>query len=229
MSSAGSLTLCIQNLRSPDSPRARRGRPDHLGPFLEPAANARPQAPRQPHTLPRRRGRRPPEHVCRILCRSARRELHAFEPRGVMEVVGAHHDVQSRQHRPPAYGGSPRRPPRASRPEKAAPTGDSFFPRWMLEHVDRASPSPEEKLIVLEELERLLDGAPRRPPCHRPLEARRIHQRRDRLRDGAHRPVRRVENAAHPQALCAWRGEGQYQRGLRPGAKRRFEHACIVR
>jgi DNA-directed RNA polymerase specialized sigma24 family protein len=34
----------------------------------------------------------------------------------------------------------------------------SMFPRWMLEHVDRAQPSAEEKVVVLEEIERLLHG-----------------------------------------------------------------------
>jgi DNA-directed RNA polymerase specialized sigma24 family protein len=37
---------------------------------------------------------------------------------------------------------------------------DSLFPRWMLEHVDKAQPTPEEKLIVIEELQRLLHGLP---------------------------------------------------------------------
>jgi DNA-directed RNA polymerase specialized sigma24 family protein len=36
--------------------------------------------------------------------------------------------------------------------------GESMFPQWMLEHVDNAQPSHEEKLIVLEELDRLLQG-----------------------------------------------------------------------
>jgi RNA polymerase sigma-70 factor (ECF subfamily) len=39
-------------------------------------------------------------------------------------------------------------------------SSESLFPHWMLEHVDRAQPSPEEKLIVIEELERLLHGLP---------------------------------------------------------------------
>jgi RNA polymerase sigma-70 factor, ECF subfamily len=34
------------------------------------------------------------------------------------------------------------------------------FPRWMLDHVDRAQPSPEEKIIVVEEIQRLLHGLP---------------------------------------------------------------------
>ena len=33
-----------------------------------------------------------------------------------------------------------------------------LFPRWMLDHVDRAQPSPEEQVIVLDELHRLLRG-----------------------------------------------------------------------
>jgi DNA-directed RNA polymerase specialized sigma24 family protein len=38
--------------------------------------------------------------------------------------------------------------------------GESMFPQWMLEHVDNAQPSHEEKVIVLEELDRLLQGLP---------------------------------------------------------------------
>jgi DNA-directed RNA polymerase specialized sigma24 family protein len=44
-----------------------------------------------------------------------------------------------------------------SRRDQVAGTG-SQFPQWMLEHVDRSQPSPEEKGIVLEELNRLLQG-----------------------------------------------------------------------
>jgi DNA-directed RNA polymerase specialized sigma24 family protein len=39
-----------------------------------------------------------------------------------------------------------------------SPTTASLFPRWMLDHVDRSQPSHEEKIIVLEEVERLLQG-----------------------------------------------------------------------
>jgi DNA-directed RNA polymerase specialized sigma24 family protein len=39
-----------------------------------------------------------------------------------------------------------------------SPTTTSLFPRWMLDHVDRSQPSHEEKIIVLEEVERLLQG-----------------------------------------------------------------------
>ena len=38
------------------------------------------------------------------------------------------------------------------------PPAGSLFPRWMLDHVDRSQPSHEEKVIVLEEVERLLQG-----------------------------------------------------------------------
>jgi DNA-directed RNA polymerase specialized sigma24 family protein len=34
------------------------------------------------------------------------------------------------------------------------------FPRWMLEHVDKSQPSPEEQVIVLDELHRLLHDLP---------------------------------------------------------------------
>jgi DNA-directed RNA polymerase specialized sigma24 family protein len=36
----------------------------------------------------------------------------------------------------------------------------SLFPRWMLDHVDRAQPSPEERMVVVEEFDRLLQGFP---------------------------------------------------------------------
>src|SRR5207237_1800941 len=36
----------------------------------------------------------------------------------------------------------------------------AVFPRWMLDHVDRSLPSPEEKIVVVEELDRLLHGLP---------------------------------------------------------------------
>jgi DNA-directed RNA polymerase specialized sigma24 family protein len=41
-----------------------------------------------------------------------------------------------------------------------SPAPGSQFPREMLDHVDRSRPSHEEKVIVLEELERLLKGLP---------------------------------------------------------------------
>jgi DNA-directed RNA polymerase specialized sigma24 family protein len=53
-----------------------------------------------------------------------------------------------------------RRDVRRERPT-ADPTGDSgLFPRWMLDHVDRTQPGPDEKLVAVEELERLLQALP---------------------------------------------------------------------
>jgi RNA polymerase sigma-70 factor (ECF subfamily) len=34
------------------------------------------------------------------------------------------------------------------------------FPRWMLDHVDRVQPSAEERVVVIEEIDRLLLGLP---------------------------------------------------------------------
>lgn len=39
-------------------------------------------------------------------------------------------------------------------------TNGSLFPRWMLDHIDQSQPSHEEKILVLEELDRLLQGLP---------------------------------------------------------------------
>jgi DNA-directed RNA polymerase specialized sigma24 family protein len=49
------------------------------------------------------------------------------------------------------------------RRERAAPSrpGDStLFPDWMLEQVDRMGPGPEERIIALEEIDRLLQALP---------------------------------------------------------------------
>jgi DNA-directed RNA polymerase specialized sigma24 family protein len=39
-------------------------------------------------------------------------------------------------------------------------TTPALFPRWMLDHIDRAQPSPEEQVLVIEELDRLLQDLP---------------------------------------------------------------------
>jgi DNA-directed RNA polymerase specialized sigma24 family protein len=53
-----------------------------------------------------------------------------------------------------------RRDVRRERP--AAHRGDDsdLFPRWMLDHVDRAQPDPDEKVVAIEELDRLLEALP---------------------------------------------------------------------
>ena len=35
-------------------------------------------------------------------------------------------------------------------------SGDAHFPSWMLDHVDRSQPTPEERVAVVEEVQRLL-------------------------------------------------------------------------
>ncbi len=49
-----------------------------------------------------------------------------------------------------------RRDFRRERPEGQAATDDIRFPRWMLDHVDRSQPSPQERVAVVEEVDRLL-------------------------------------------------------------------------
>jgi serine/threonine protein kinase len=53
-----------------------------------------------------------------------------------------------------------RRDVRRERPAAREPASQSSspLPQWMLEHVDRSQPSPEEKAIVLEELKHILQG-----------------------------------------------------------------------
>jgi len=49
------------------------------------------------------------------------------------------------------------------RRERAAPcksADTALFPDWMLEHVDRVGPGPEERIIALEEIDRLLQALP---------------------------------------------------------------------
>jgi DNA-directed RNA polymerase specialized sigma24 family protein len=49
------------------------------------------------------------------------------------------------------------------RRERAAvnrPDDSGLFPDWMLDHVDRSQPGPDEKVVALEELDRLLESLP---------------------------------------------------------------------
>lgn len=227
MSSAGSLTLCIQNLRSPD----RRVR-DEAARIIWDRFSSRLQSLVRRHLNNRIRCRADEEDVLQSMyaafcagqlegnCTpSSREELWKLLVRITMcKVVNtAHRHTAAR-----------RDVRREGPPEKAAPTGDSFFPRWMLEHVNGAGPSPEEKLIVLEELEHLLDGLPEdlRAIVLWKLDGFTNAE----IASVMGCTVRCVELKMQLiRKHCTWRGEGQYQRGLRPGAKRRFEHACIVR
>jgi DNA-directed RNA polymerase specialized sigma24 family protein len=49
---------------------------------------------------------------------------------------------------------------RRERPSAGRPEDSTLFPFWMLDHVDRMQPGPEEKLVALEELEHLLHALP---------------------------------------------------------------------
>jgi DNA-directed RNA polymerase specialized sigma24 family protein len=49
-----------------------------------------------------------------------------------------------------------RRDFRRERPDGRTDPDDSRFPRWMLDHVDRSQPSPQEQVAVVEEVDRLL-------------------------------------------------------------------------
>jgi RNA polymerase sigma-70 factor (ECF subfamily) len=49
-----------------------------------------------------------------------------------------------------------RRDIRRERGDGPRDPGDSHFPKWMLDHVDRSQPSPEERVAVVEEVQRLL-------------------------------------------------------------------------
>jgi DNA-directed RNA polymerase specialized sigma24 family protein len=53
-----------------------------------------------------------------------------------------------------------RRDIRRERGDARVDTGDSMFPQWMLDHVDRAQPSPQERIVVVEEVQRLLNQLP---------------------------------------------------------------------
>jgi DNA-directed RNA polymerase specialized sigma24 family protein len=53
-----------------------------------------------------------------------------------------------------------RRDVRRERGEAACDRDESMFPWWMLDHVDRAQPSPQERIVVVDEVQRLLDQLP---------------------------------------------------------------------
>ena len=153
MSTIGSLTLCIQNLRSPDV-RVR----DEAARVIWDRFAARLQALARRH-LDNRIRRREDEHdILQSMYASfcvgqregnaspaSREELWRLLVRITLcKVVNTanrnfavRRDVRREQSPNPA-----------------------LFPLWMLDHVDRAQVDPDERLIVLEELDRLLQGLP---------------------------------------------------------------------
>jgi DNA-directed RNA polymerase specialized sigma24 family protein len=153
MSSIGSLTLCVQHLRSPDG----RERDDAARVIWE-RFSARLQGLVRRHLDNRIRCREDEEDVLQNVYASfclgqfegqpspsSREELWKLLVRITMcKVVNTAHKHLAA-----------RRDVRRDRSQNADRDG-SLFPRWMLEHVDRAQPSHEEKIIVLEEVDRLL-------------------------------------------------------------------------
>jgi RNA polymerase sigma-70 factor (ECF subfamily) len=153
MSTIGSLTLCIHNLRSPDV-HAR----DEAARIIWDRFAARLQALARRH-LDNRIRRREDEHdILQSMYASfcvgqregsaspaSREELWRLLVRITLcKVVNTTHrnlagcrDIR-REHSP----------------------NPALFPLWMLDHVDRAQVDPVERLIVLEELDRLLLGLP---------------------------------------------------------------------
>src|SRR4051812_10198010 len=53
-----------------------------------------------------------------------------------------------------------RRDIRRERGDGKAGSEEGKFPQWMLDHVDRTQPSPQERLVVVEEVQRLLNQLP---------------------------------------------------------------------
>jgi eukaryotic-like serine/threonine-protein kinase len=153
MNTIGSLTLCIQNLRSPDV-QAR----DEAARVIWERFAARLQALARRHLDNRIRRREDEQDILQSMYASfcigqregnaspaSREELWRLLVRITLcKVVNTakrnfavRRDVR-REHSP-------------------SPT---LFPLWMLDHVDRAQVDPAERLIVLEELDRLLQELP---------------------------------------------------------------------
>ncbi len=158
MSSIGSLTLCIQDLRSPDC-RQR----DEAARVIWERFSSRLQNLVRRHLDNRIRRREDENDILQSMYSSfcmgqfegktppaSREELWKLLVRITMcKVVNtAHrHMAAIRDVRREAVAGRDR-----------GVGGESKFPQWMLEHVDGSKPSHEEKVIVLEEIDRLLQG-----------------------------------------------------------------------
>jgi DNA-directed RNA polymerase specialized sigma24 family protein len=159
MSSIGSLTYCVQRLRSPDG-RER----DEAARMIWERFSSRLQALVRRHLDNRIRRREDEEDVLQSMYASfcagqlegkstpsSRDQLWKLLVRITMcKVVNtanrhlaARRDVRRERNIAPAQS-----------------EGESLFPRWMLEHVDQSQPSPEERVLVVEELERLLQNLP---------------------------------------------------------------------
>src|SRR3954447_11940727 len=158
MSSVGSLTRFVQELRSPDGrmrDEAARVIWERFAPRLKLLVRRH---------LDHRIFRREDEQdilqcMFASFCESqskgsrapaSREELWKLLVRITMcKVVNAAHRHQA-----------DRRDIRRERGEPSADAEESRFPQWMLEHVDRATPTAEEQIAAVEEIQRLLQLLP---------------------------------------------------------------------
>jgi DNA-directed RNA polymerase specialized sigma24 family protein len=155
MSSIGSLTLCIQNLRSPDG-RAR----DHAAQVIWERFASRLQDLARRHLDHRIRRREDEQDILQSMYASfcmgqregkpspaSREELWRLLVRITLcKVVNTVHRN---------YAGC-----RDVRRERGGHDGTPVFPGGMLDQIDRASTDPGEKLIMVEEFDRLLRNLP---------------------------------------------------------------------
>jgi len=158
MSSVGSLTIHIQHLRSPDC-RQR----DEAARVIWERFSTRLQSLVRRHLDNRIRRREDEQDILQSMYSSfcmgqfegktppgSRAELWKLLVRITMcKVVNTAHRHMAARRDVRRETGSGR--------DQSGNSG-SLFPQWMLEHVDHTQPSAEEKVIVLEELERLLQG-----------------------------------------------------------------------
>jgi DNA-directed RNA polymerase specialized sigma24 family protein len=158
MSSVGSLTRYVQELRSPDGPmrdEAARVIWERFSPRLKLLVRRH---------LDNRIFRREDEHdVLQSMFASfcagqskgskapaSREELWRLLVRITMcKVVNTAHRHLAE-----------RRDIRRERGESKGDAEDNRFPKWMLDHVDRSQPSSEERIAVVEEIQRLLQMLP---------------------------------------------------------------------
>ena len=104
MSTIGSLTMCIHDLRSPDC-RTRDEAARVIWDRFAARLRALAQAPRRPHPPARGRTGHPPEYVRQLLRGPARRQRVAGQPRGTLAPPGSDHPLQGRQYGQPALCG----------------------------------------------------------------------------------------------------------------------------
>jgi DNA-directed RNA polymerase specialized sigma24 family protein len=159
MSSIGSLTLCIQNLRSPDG-RAR----DEAAQIIWERFAARLQDLARRHLDNRIRRREDEQDILQSMYASfcagqregkpspaSREELWRLLVRITLcKVVNTvHRNYAARRDVRRERGG-----------HDCSAHGTPLFPGGMLDQVERATTDPEEKLIMIEEFDRLLSNLP---------------------------------------------------------------------